>query len=122
MAENPVVAESKGLFKALFDFSFEHYVAVKFAKFIYGLLLVALGIGILAFIVTTLGNSYSGAATKLFMIVIVLPIGSFVYLVMLRIYMELLLVLFKIAEHTRRTAELLAGGAGSGPSVPRDPA
>lgn len=44
-------AEAQGFFRALFDFSFTQFVTLKFAKFIYVLLIVALALSWLSAII-----------------------------------------------------------------------
>lgn len=100
--------DQKGLLAALFDFSFEHFVALKFAKIVYGLLLVGWGLLWIVFLLGVLTGD-AGGAEKAFMLVIVFPVGALLSLIYVRVIMELLLVQFRIAENTRQMATSLDG-------------
>ena len=79
-------AESKSLFKA-FGFSFTHFITPTIIKFLYGILLVA---GII-FAVLLVFKADTGV--KLIAL-LALP----VYLLLVRIFMEMIIVIFKIAS------------------------
>lgn len=109
--------EGKGLLKGLFDFSFTTFVTVKFAKVIYVLLLLGWAAGWLAFIVVNLANDMSGAGTKLAMILLVFPIGGVLSLVYIRVIVESIVVIFRIAENTAS----IAGRHSQGPAQGQPP-
>ena len=108
MQTNEVQDDTKGLFGALFDMTFEHFATIKFAKIIYLLLLIGWAIGMLAFLVLTVIGS-AGGGEKAFTIIIVLPLVAFFTLLYMRVIMESLIVMFRIAENTRLTAESVSG-------------
>lgn len=86
--------QAKGFFGKLFDFSFESFITPTIIAIIYGILMVLAGIGAIAFIVT--GFQSSVGMGILFLVLS--PIVFFLYLIFARIYMEIIIVLFKIAE------------------------
>jgi hypothetical protein len=98
-------AQSKGLFAGLFDFSFETFVALKVVKVLYGLFLVVLVLGLLgglggAVISFTQGEAMTGLG-----ILVALPFAGVIYLVLGRVYFELIIVAFKIAEDADEIAK-----------------
>ncbi len=97
-----------GFIKSLLDFSFSTFVTTGVVKLIDILALVfgALGavgsiiLGVVA-IVSGATSNYGGAAqigTGVGMI-IGAPIGLFFYVILMRVYMELIIVIFRIAEN-----------------------
>ncbi len=116
MQANDVQGETKGLFGALFDMKFEHFATIKFARIIYVLLLIGWALAWLAFLFTTLMDDFAGGGQKAFMILIVLPLGAFFSLLYLRVVMESLIVMFRIADNTRLTAEAVSRGSATPPS------
>jgi len=91
-------ALAKGFFSGLFDFSFETFVALKVIKVLYGIFLLVLALGILGGIGAAIISIFQGSILAGLGMLIVLPIAALVYLVMGRVYFELIIVAFKIAE------------------------
>ncbi len=91
-------ALAKGFFAGLFDFTFETFVALKVIKVLYGIFLLALALGILGGIGAAIIAIFQGNILQGLGMLILLPIGAIVYLVMGRVYFELIIVAFKIAE------------------------
>jgi hypothetical protein len=87
-----------GFFAALFDFSFNSYIAKKFIKLIYVLATVLIGIATLIFLIAALA---SGSAGTIIAGIIIVPLVGLLYLVWVRIGLEVLAVIFSIAEDTR---------------------
>lgn len=86
----------------LFDFSFTTFIATKVIKVLYGIWLLGV-VGIL------LTGFYAGIDTMFlrrytrlgegFMMLVLTPVAAALYLVLGRVYMELLIVIFRIAEN-----------------------
>ena len=114
--------QSTGLLTGLFDFSFTTFVTLKYLKIIYALLLAAI---LLGGIVTFFGLASQGGSSILVALVVV-PLGTLLYLVLARMYMETLTLFFRIGENTSAIAATLAAGApgasAAGPSFPTVPA
>jgi hypothetical protein len=91
-------AQAKGLFAGLFDFSFETFVALKVIKVLYGLFLVVLVLGILAGLGGAVVAMIQGEFLAGLGMLVLLPIATLIYLVLGRVYFELIIVAFKIAE------------------------
>ena len=92
--------DSKGFVAALLDLSFSEFVTTKVIKILYILLLVMIGLGVVFGVITGLigmfTNSFlSGVAVVLFSLV-----GGVIYVIFARIFMELIIVVFRIAENT----------------------
>jgi hypothetical protein len=97
----------KGFFGALFDFSFTHYVTPTIIRIIFGIVIVvsaigALGVAIAAFSV----NIVLG-----FLVLIIFgPLIFLVYVILYRVFLEVVMAVFTIAENTTKMAD---GGRGS---------
>lgn len=98
-------AEAKGLLRSLFDFGFTSLITTKIIRFVYALLVVLYTLVALALFVTALA---SGSATGVLFALFVVPLGYLVYLILIRIWMEFLVVVFRIGDDIR--AIRLGGG------------
>jgi len=95
-------AEGAGFFQALFDFSFTSFVTTKLIKVLYGLSICAAGL--IALILIVVAFQASPAAG-----VVALLIGGPLYFLFIvtvsRVWLEVLMVIFRISEHTAEIAE-----------------
>jgi hypothetical protein len=88
---------SSGFFGALFDFSFSEFITTKLLKVIYGLAIVAGALPALGAIVLAFRQSFfqgigmSVAAAILYVI----------FVSVIRLWLEMTIVIFRIAEHVR---------------------
>jgi hypothetical protein len=106
----------KGFFSSLFDVSFTSFITTKIIKVVYVITLVLIGLAALVFIVAAFAESISAG---LFVLVIVAPLVSLLYVIYARVLLELVMAIFRIMEHTGEQVGLLraqAGGAGTGPA------
>ena len=94
----PSANQAKGFFAGLFDFTFETFVALKVIKVLYALFLLVLGLGILGGFGAAVISMIQGQVLAGLGMIIVLPFAAIIYLVMGRVYFELIIVAFKIAE------------------------
>ncbi|NIV40184.1 MAG: DUF4282 domain-containing protein [Anaerolineae bacterium] len=98
--------EDKGFFGALFDLSFSEFVTIKFIRILYiiFLMLIAIGFifGIIGGFVSMFTDSFWSGLWK----IIVAPIGALISIVLTRIWLEVLAVVFRIAENTTDLVEL----------------
>jgi uncharacterized membrane protein len=88
-------------FDGLFDFTFTKFVTTKIISVIYIIGMVLGGIG-------AIGFAFSGFKTSTVAGVITLifsPIFFLLFILYLRVILELIIVSFKTAENTRQTAE-----------------
>lgn len=91
-------AQAKGFFSGLFDFSFETFVALKVIKVLYALFLVLLVFGILGGLGAGVMSMVQGEVLAGIGMLVALPFAALLYLVLGRVYFELIIVGFKIAE------------------------
>ena len=93
--------EQKGLLGSLFDLSFTEFVTTRVIKVLFVLAIAISAIG--AFTMLIGGIAKGGGAAFLF--IILAPIAFFLYVLMARIWLEVIIVLFRIAENTGRLVE-----------------
>lgn len=90
-----------GFFVSLFDLSFHHFVTPKIIKLLFILALVGIGLGMLAMIIAGFSR---GIGTGILFVVLA-PIAGFIYVLLARLWLEVVVVLFRIEEHTGAMAE-----------------
>jgi hypothetical protein len=100
-----LAASSKGFFAGLFDFSFENFVALKVMKVLYGLFLLALAGGILFGLGGAVLSMINGQFLAGLGMLVVMPFAAVLYLILGRVYFELIVVAFKIAEDADEIAK-----------------
>jgi hypothetical protein len=86
----------KGFIASLFDMSFSDFVTIRLIKVLYILGIAGAVICGLAFIISGFSN---GAGTGLFFL-LVSPVLVGIYILLVRIWLELIIVVFRIAENT----------------------
>jgi uncharacterized protein DUF4282 len=123
-ASNP---QQKSFFASLFDFGFTSFITLRFLKVIYTILVVLiLFVGAIALIV----GLASGSAAGVLLGLILAPLLTLFYLIMARVWLEVIAMFFRIGDNTSLAVQLLNGanpgqpgyGAQPGPSVPWGPA
>lgn len=85
----------KGLIGSVLDFTFESFVTPGIIKFLYVLALIGV-------VLSTLGWIFSGGFTDFIWRLVLSPIVLIVGAVLARVYIELVMVVFKILELLRR--------------------
>ena len=93
--------EKKGFLGALFDFSFSEFITIKLIQVLFIIGIIFSAIVALIFIVS--GFNISSGAGILFLILS--PIIFVLYVILIRIWLEIIIVIFKIAENTKKLAE-----------------
>lgn len=93
--------ESKSFLSALFDFSFSEFITIKIIKVLYVIGIILAGIAALFMIGGGFGTSFFAGILAL----IISPIIFLLYVLVVRIWLELIIVLFKIADNTKIMAE-----------------
>jgi hypothetical protein len=102
------MAEGKGFFGDLFDFEFKDFVTVRIIKVIYILGMILIGIGAL---IALVGGLSRGGGTSIIFTVLVVPLGALLMIIFFRVYLELVVVIFRIGENSTEIVRKL--GAGS---------
>lgn len=93
--------QDKGLVDSLMDMSFQSFVTPKIVKLLYILMILASALGALS----VLGSGlFSGKFFGMVGGVVGAPIVFVVGVLVARVYMEILIVVFKIAENTSEMA------------------
>ena len=105
--------EAKGLLKSLFDFQFTSLITVKIIRVVYALIVVLYSIGALFVFIASLTR---GGASGFFTAFILVPLGYLVYLILTRIWMEILIVVFRMGDDVRAIRE--RGDLGRRPDFP----
>jgi len=93
--------EGKGFFGTLFDFSFSEFVAIKVIKLLYvlGVLLAAFGA------ISVIVKSFASSTLTGVIVLIISPLIFLLYLILIRIWLEVLIVIFRIADNIKEIAE-----------------
>ena len=91
----------KGALETLFDFSFSEFITTRIIKIIFIIGILGAAVGTLFFIIA--GFSYKALVGILFLLVS--PIIFFIYVLAARVWCEMIIVIFKIAENTSRLVE-----------------
>lgn len=102
-------SQAKGLFRSLYDFGFNSLITTKIIRFVYGLVVILLSIGAVIFFI---GGLASRTARGVLFSIIIVPIGYLLYLIMLRIWMEVLIVVFRIGDDIHAIRFSGCGGGG----------
>src|SRR3954469_2709147 len=105
---------------ALFDLSFTRFLTISVIKFIYILGMVGIAIGYLGIIIAGFANGGFGGGL---VAIIVGAILALIYLLMLRVWLELIVVIFRIGESTSAIARSLGASSPTGgfPVTPMSP-
>lgn len=103
---------SRGFLSALFDLSFRTFITRRLASVFYLVGLIAIGIGFIVYFVGGILNAVSvmwlnvGAGISgLVATIVIVPVLTFLAIVMLRFVIEAVVALIAIAENTERTAQ-----------------
>ncbi|MBS3919494.1 MAG: DUF4282 domain-containing protein [Deltaproteobacteria bacterium] len=91
-----------GFLKALFDFSFTEFVTSKIIKLLYGLTIFFAGIT--ALIIIMIGFS-AHAGVGIVALLIVAPLIFLISVIYGRVLLEIIIVIFRIAEHLAEMAQ-----------------
>jgi hypothetical protein len=107
-------------FASLFDISFSSLITTRVIKVLYVLSMVIIGIIALVFIGGAFSNS---VASGIIVLLIIAPLLSLLYLIYVRVLLELVLVIFRILETNTELVRLQRGEAtgGSAPPPPSSP-
>lgn len=107
----------RGFFRALFDLSFRSFITRRLASVFYLVGLIAIAIGFIVYFVSGLISGIQaldfnlGAGISLIVATLILvPIATFLAIVVLRFVIEAVVALIAIAENTERTAQHTRGG------------
>ena len=97
--QHPVVPQ-QGFFSALFDTRFDSLITPSLIRFLYVVAIVLIGLGMLAVIIAGFAEN---AGTGVLLLIFA-PIGALLYVIVTRLWLELIIVAFKIREATEEVA------------------
>jgi hypothetical protein len=100
--------ERRGYFASPMDTRFDHLITPKLVRFLYIVSIVVLAIGALVVIVSGFADKVGTGILAL----ILAPLGALIYLIVIRLWLELIVVAFKIREAAEEVAANTRGGAG----------
>lgn len=93
--------EGRGFFEALMDTRFDSLITPKLIRFLYVVIMIVLVIGIIAVVIA----GFSHSAGSGFLALILAPLGALIYLIVARLWLELIVVTFKIRDATEQVAD-----------------
>lgn len=96
--------DTRGFFEVLFDFGFRHFIAVRLAGVIYGLLLA---VGALYALIWIVGAFQVSVLYGLLTLLVLAPLGFILYAMIARVYLEIVIALVRVAENTGEILTLL---------------
>jgi Domain of unknown function (DUF4282) len=100
-AQPPAQSSSPGgFFEALMDTRFDHLITPSLIRFLYVVAMVVLALGALIAIIAGFAES---AGTGVLLLILA-PIGALIYLIITRLWLELIVVAFKIREAAEEVA------------------
>ena len=100
----------KGFLASLLDLSFSEFITIRIVRFLYVLAMIAAAVFTLGCVISVF---VSGETLLGFVALLFSPVIFFLMLTLFRVYMELLIVIFKVAENTTRLVELKQSAGGS---------
>lgn len=89
----------KGFFTTLFDFSFSEFIVPKIIKILFGLGILAAAIASIGIIVNGFHAGFFGGLLS----IILSPVFFVIGVILVRVYLEVVMVLFRIADNTTKT-------------------
>jgi len=107
--KNQLFDKKTGFFGTLFDFSFTEFVTSKIIKFLYGLSILCSGIAALILLIIVLvGGFKQSASAGILALLFMTPFSILLFLILVvygRVFLEIIIVIFRIAEHTAEIAK-----------------
>lgn len=91
----------QGFFTTLFDFSFSEFIVPKILKILYGLGILGAAVASLSIIV----NGFQAGFLVGLLMIILSPIFFVIGVILVRVYLEVVMVLFRIADNTNKMAQ-----------------
>jgi uncharacterized protein DUF4282 len=93
--------DPKGFLGSLFDPSFDELITPRVIKVLYILFMIAIGLFALLFVISAFAQDTAFGVVTLF---ILAPLGGLLYLILARVYLELIIVIFRIRDAADRIA------------------
>ena len=93
--------DTQGFLGSIFDLSFTEFITIRIIKFLFILGIIFAAIGTLLLIVTGFSNGIGVGILSL----VLSPLIFLVYVLLARVWCEMIIVMFRIAENTGRLVE-----------------
>jgi hypothetical protein len=105
----------QGFLASLFDISFSSLITTWVIKVLYVLSMVIIGLVAVVFVVAAFADSVAGGIVVL---LVVAPLFGLLYLIYVRVLLELVIVIFRITESNVELVSLQRGQAAGGSTPP----
>lgn len=89
---------------SLFDFSFSRFVTTSLIRFLYTLFVIVAGLAAIAWFIVGIVFVADGSAGTGFLIIIASPVAFLLLTILVRVQLEVVIVIFRIAEYLREIA------------------
>ena len=96
----------EGFLASLFDVEFKSLITTKVIKVLYILSMIVIGLAALALVAAAFANSVAGG---LIVLLIVAPLVAVIYLIYVRVLLEIVLAVFRIMETNKRRGNVNGG-------------
>jgi len=93
--------DPKSFLGALFDFSFSQFVTTRIIKVLFGLAIFLAAVATIFYI----AGSFASSVPLGILILILSPVIFLIYVILARVWLEVIIVLFRIAEHVGEIAK-----------------
>jgi hypothetical protein len=109
--QGQAAAEARGFFSALFDMSFQSFIAIKFARFIYMFFIIVFALLWIIGLLSSLGAAVAGDGGWLVLVAFVLFgwIPPLIYIVLIRLSLEFMIALVRTSQNTAGTRQEIEG-------------
>ncbi len=94
-----------GLIKSLFDFNLTSFITMRVIRFLYALLTILTVLFGVAALITGLFGGYGDGGR--FLVIILAPLGTLLYLILIRLWVEFLANLYRIGDNTQKMVDAL---------------
>ena len=92
--------QSTGFFQALFDLSFREFITIRIIKFLYIVGIVCCGLAAVGLLAAGLMQGGVGILS-----IVIAPIAFILWVISLRVWLELVIVVFRIADNSEIIAK-----------------
>ncbi len=95
-----------GFFPSLFDFKMTNFITMRVIRLLYAISTVLIVIAGAVIMIAGLMGSYGEGSTKI-LVVIFVPLGTLLYLIIVRLWVEFLANLYRIGDNTQKMVNAL---------------
>jgi hypothetical protein len=98
---SPQPRERRGFLEALMDTRFDSLITPMLIRFLYVISMILLAIGVIVVVIAAFADKPGSGVLAL----ILAPLGALIYLIVIRLWLELIVVTFKIREAAEQVAD-----------------